>query len=413
MEDIERHPTRRRWLVPAVAAGAVLAAGIAWWTSFRTTDTGARKGPAATPVMTTQVQIRDVPVRLRANGTAVALQSVEVRGQITSTVRAVHIREGQNVRAGELLVSLDARAEEAALKKAQAQVEKDQADLAIARRNLERTRELFAQKFISQSSLDTAQNQVDALGAQLSVDRAAVEAARVALAYTEIRAPFPGRTGIIGVRAGSLVQPNTAVLVTITQIDPMSVAFSLPEKELAGLQRAMAAGPVPVNARIEGAAPIVGKLVFVDNAVDPATATIRVKAEFANQDARLWPGMFVGISLAPRVLQQATVVPSQSVQTGPDSQFVYVVGEDRKVTAQPVKLVYVEDGLSVVDGVPPGARVVVEGAQNLRPGSLVVEAERPAGKGKGGDNKGDNKGGDRKNGAGRGTGPGAGEGSSG
>lgn len=422
MQDIERRPTRRRWLVPAVAGGALVAAGLVWWTSFRAPDTTARKGQGAIPVMTTLVQSRDLPVRLRANGTAVALQSVEIRGQITSTVRTVHIREGQNVRAGELLFSLDARAEEAAIKKAQAQVEKDRADLAIATRNFERQRELFAQKFISQSSLDAAQNQVDALTAQLAVDRAAVESARVAQAYMEIRAPFSGRTGIINVRAGSLVQPNTAVLVTITQIDPMSVAFSLPEKELAGIQRAMAAGPVSASARVDGAPPITGKLVFVDNAVDPTTATIRVKAEFGNSDARLWPGMFVGITLAPRVLQRATIVPSQAVQTGPDSQFVYVVGEDRKVTVQPVTLVYVEDGMSAVDGVAAGARIVVEGAQNLRPGSVVMEAERAEGKGnaKSGDTNGkdgkDNKDKDNKNDrkdGGRGTGAGAGEGSSG
>jgi RND family efflux transporter MFP subunit len=372
-------PRRRRWIVALALVAVVLGGAFAWWNLATTRDaTAARKGGnGAVPVVTARVEKRDVPVRLRANGTVTAVQSVDIRAQVTSTVRAVHIREGQTVRAGDLLFSLDSRAEEAALKKAQAQVTKDLADLDVATRNLQRQRELFAQKFISQSALDTAQNQVDALNGQLAVDRAAAEAAKVALAYTEIRASFAGRTGAIGVRPGSLVQPNGAVLVTVTQIDPITIAFTLPEKELAGLQAALADRDVPVHARAEGAAePFVGKLIFVDNAVDTATATIRVKAAFANPAGRLWPGMFVNVSLAPRTIAGAAVVPAQAVQTGPDNQFVYVVDEARKVSARPVKLAYVEAGFAVVEGVDAGARVVVEGAQNLRPGSVVTEADR-------------------------------------
>jgi RND family efflux transporter MFP subunit len=377
-DDKPRH--RGRWLATTTVAGLAIAAAIAWWLNSRSTqeNPAAARTPAPVPVVTATVERRDVPVRLRANGSAVALQSVDIRAQITSTVRTVHIREGGSVRAGELLFTLDNRAEEAALRKAQAQVEKDLADLEVASRNLERQKELFAQKFIAQAALDAAQNQVDALRGQLAVDRAAVEAARVSLAYTEIRASFAGRTGAIGVRPGSLVQPNGAVLVTVTQIDPMAVAFTLPEKELGGLQRAVAAGPVEVQARVDGLAePIHGRLVFVDNAVDTATATIRVKAEFANADARLWPGLFVGVTLAPRVLAGAAVVPAQAVQTGPAGQFVFVVGGDRTVSVRPVTLDHVEGGLAAVSGVDIGASVVVEGAQNLRPGSVVTEAARP------------------------------------
>jgi RND family efflux transporter MFP subunit len=368
----------RGWIIAAVVAVVMIGGAVAWWNAVATRDAqSARKGSNAISVTTARVEKRDVPVRLRSNGTVTAVQSVDFRAQVTATVRAVHIREGQTVKAGELLISLDARAEEASLRKAQAQVTKDLADLDVAMRNLQRQKELFAQKFISQSALDTAQNQVDALNGQLAVDRAAVESTRVAQAYTEIRASFPGRTGMIGVRPGSLVQPGGNVLVTVTQIDPIQVAFTLPEKELAGLQAAMAAGEVQVRARVEGVTePFVGKLMFVDNAVDSATATIRVKAAFANADARLWPGMFVNVSLAPRTLMGAAVVPAQAVQTGPETQFVYVVGEDRKVTMQPITLAYVETGFAVVNGVPIGARVVVEGAQNLRPGSAVTEAER-------------------------------------
>jgi RND family efflux transporter MFP subunit len=374
------NPPRRRALIALVVVAVIIGASWLWWLSRARTGEGAeRKAQAPVPVVTAKVERRDVPVRLRANGSVVALQSVDLRAQITGTVREVHIREGQFVRAGELLVSLDSRSQDANVQKAAAQVEKDRGDLATAARNLDRQRELFDQQFISRATLDVAQSKVDTLTGQLAIDQAALQAARVSRAYTEIRATFAGRTGAIGVRAGSVVQPNSAPLVTVIQIDPIAIAFTLPEKELAGLQSALAAGPVSVGVKLEGVAdPIPGRIAFVDNTVDTATGTIRVKAEFANPSARLWPGMFVNVALAPRMLEGASVVPAQAVQTGPDNQFVYVVGDDHKVVARPVTLAYVEEGLAVVNGVAAGARIVVEGAQNLRPGSLVTEAERAA-----------------------------------
>jgi RND family efflux transporter MFP subunit len=386
----------------AIVAGVLLAAGLAGWYLSRQDNApqaAAKGGGAPTPVTIATVERRDVPVRLRANGTAVALQSVDIRAQITSTVREVHIREGQTVARGDLLVSLDARAEEASLKKAEAQVEKDRADLANGQRTLARQQELFKQKFISQSALDAAENQVETLKGQLAVDLAAVESAKVALANTRIQASFAGRTGAIGVRPGSLVQPNGTVLVTVTQIDPIQVAFTLPEREFPGLQRALAAGPVAVEASQDGGRQtFTGRVNFIDNAVDTATGTIRVKAEFANADARLWPGMFVNVTVAPRTLAGAAVVPVQAVQTGPDSRFVYVVGEDRKVAAKTVTVSYLDTGIAVVEGVEPGTKLVLEGAQNLRPGSLVSVGEGKPGKG---DGKGKG-GGDAKPGKGEG-----------
>ena len=385
---------RRRW--PWIVGTLLLVAAITgWWWSGQSKSADAKaasKGPGAVTVVTARAESRDVPVRLRANGTVTALQSVELRAQVTSTVREVHIREGETVRQGQLLFSLDDRAEEANLKKAQAQVEKDRADLATAQRNLDRQRELFTQKFVSQAGLDAVQNQVDTLRGQMAVDSAAIESARVARAYMEIRAPFSGRTGAINVRNGSLVQPNGTVLVTIAQVDPVTVSFTLPETELPALQQALRAGGVQVRATPQAAGEsFEGRVVFVDNAVDTATGTIRVKAEFANPQARLWPGMYVNVDLAARTLQGATVVPAQAVQTGPNGRFVFIVGEDRKVAQQPVKLGYVEEGIAVVEGVPAGARIVTEGAQNLRSGVQVAEAGAApsgpppdeAGKGKG------------------------------
>jgi len=375
------HRRRWPWIAGVVIIGAALIGG--WW--FGTSRNQEAKGAtraATNLVVTTRAQSKDVPVRLKANGTVTALQTVDLRAQVTSTIRDVHIVEGQTVAKGDLLFSLDSRADDANIRKAEAQVEKDKADLATAQRNLVRNKDLFNQKFISQAALDVAQNSSDTLTAQLAVDTAALESARVARAYDEIRAPFAGRTGTIGVRAGSLVQPGSgvtpgAVLVTVTQIDPIAVAFTLPEKELPGLQSALRAGDV--NAAITsqpGDEPLRGKVTFVDNAVDSSTGTIRVKAEFSNPKARLWPGAYVNVELSPRTIPNAIVVPAQAVQTGPDSRFVYVVGDDNKVASRPVTLAYVDEGFAVVDGLKAGARVVVEGAQNLRPGSEVTEAQR-------------------------------------
>ena len=389
---IETAAPKRRLVVPVLVAFVAVAAAGGWWLyRDKGPKASARPGPAPVPITATVVEKRDVPVRLRANGTVVALQSVDLRAQLTSTVREVHIREGESVARGQLLVSLDSRAEEAALKKAEAQVQKDRADLANAQRTLERQRQLFAQKFIAQAALDAAQNQVDALAGQLAVDTAAVESAKVALANTQVRASFAGRTGAIGVRAGSLVQPGGAVIVTVAQVDPIQVSFTLPERELPGLRKALADGPVTATVEpADGQGPLAGRVNFLDNAVDSATGTIRVKAEFANPASRLWPGMFVNVAVAPRTLAGAAVVPVQAVQTGPESRFVYVIAEDRTVSPKTVTLAHVDGAIAAVAGIEPGVRIVVEGAQNLRPGSTVSLGERGAGKageGKGGEGK--------------------------
>jgi RND family efflux transporter MFP subunit len=401
MNSVPLSGKRRRWPWAIAVIVVALAIGTWWFATSRNQEAkGAARPSAPTVVVTTTAEARDVPVKIKANGTVTALQTVDLRAQVTSTVREVHIREGQNVAKGDLLFTLDDRVEVALSQKAVAQVEKDKADLATAERNLKRQKDLFDQKFISQAALDTAQNQVDTLKGQIAVDMAAADGARIARGFSEIRAPFAGRTGVIGVRAGSLVQPsaNTASsppLVTITQIDPISVSFTLPEKELPALQQALARGTVTVTAAPpNGGESFSGKVSFVDNAVDSTTGTIRVKADFANSKLALWPGMYVNVEVSPRVLQNATVIPAQAVQTGPDSRFVFVVGEDRKVASRPVTLSYIEEKFAVVQGLEPGARVIVEGAQNVRPGAVVAEArpensapagasgERSKGKGK-------------------------------
>jgi len=372
-------PKQRKGIALAAILFIALVAGIWVW---RAQSTAAKpKGAGIVQVVSAVVTQADVSARLTANGTVSALQTVDVRPQTSATIKAVHIKEGQFVRKGDRLFSLDSRTEDANLSKAEAQVVKDRADLLNNERNLERLRGLFKQEYISHAEFDTAQNLVDVSRGQLAVDLASVEASRVARSFDEITAPIAGRTGAIAVYPGSLVQPGTstaigAVLVSITQIDPINISFTLPERELTDLQQAFANGEVPVSAKLDlpSQPALKGRLAFVDNAVDTASGTIRLKAEFPNPDNRLWPGMFVTVTLAPRTLAGAVTVPVQAVQTGPEKKFLYVIGEDRKITALPVNVRLIQDGIAVVEGVVPGARVVVEGAQNLRPGSVVDES---------------------------------------
>lgn len=367
--------TKRRlvWGIAILLLFTLLLGGWFWrWQA----DTSIAKGKKAgvVQIVSAMAVQRNVAVRLTANGSVSARQTVEVRPQISATIKTVHIKEGQFVRQGERLFTLDTRTEAANLSKAEAQLIKDRADLANAERNLERQRELFRQKFISQALLDTAQNQVDGLRGQYAVNQAAADASRVARSFGEISAPIAGRTGAISVFPGSLVQPSGSALLSITQIDPINVSFTLPERELMTLQQALAKGAVPVSV-LADKEKLDGRLVFVDNAVDSASGSIRLKAEFPNRENRLWPGMFVSVSLAPQILVGAITVPVQSVQTGPEKKFIYVVGPDDKVASVSVQVRLIQDGIAVVEGMEAGARVVVEGAQNLRPGSVVAEAK--------------------------------------
>ncbi|ODV40770.1 efflux transporter periplasmic adaptor subunit [Cupriavidus sp. UYMMa02A] len=362
----------------AVVVTVAVLAGLGWF-AWRTwlAPKPVAKGPAPVTVATALVQQGDVPLQFTANGNVTALSTVEVRSQVSSTVRAVHIKEGQTVKPGDLLFSLDTRMDEANLAKAQAQLLRDQADLADARRNLARSKELLERNFISKSAVDTAQAKVDGFEATIRADQAAIEASRVAVSYGAIRASIGGRTGVINVFPGSMVMPtSTGPMVTVAQIQPIAVTFSLPERQLAALREALHAGPVQVTAQPNDGskAPVTGKITFIDNTVDPQYGTIRVKAQFDNDEQRLWPGTYANVSAVVQTLKNALSVPPQAVVTGPEGRFVYVVQPDSKVARVPVKLVTTTATSAVVEGVQPGMRVVVEGTQNLRPGMVVREA---------------------------------------
>lgn len=328
---------------------------------------------AAVSVSTVPAQQRDYPVQLEATGTVTALNSVDLRPQISSTITRVHFREGQFVKAGQLLFTLDSRTDETNVMKARAQLQKNLASLADAQRQLARSKELLTQNFVSQTAVDTNQTLVEAQRAAVDADRAALKAAEVGLSYTRITAPMAGRAGTVNVFPGTLVQPSSPPLVSITQLDPIAVTFNLPQRNLSDALQVLRAGGGSVLAELpEGRGKVSGKLAFVDNTVDANSGTVKVKAVFANPDELLWPGAFVAVSMTVQTLENAIVVPQASIVQGARGRMVFVV-EGSKAAARPVDVVLSAGVDAVVTGVQPGERVVLDGRQNVRPGSSVVE----------------------------------------
>ena len=345
---------------------------------------GGASGASGPPVSvsTVRAQQRDVDVTLDVTGTVTALSSVDVRPQVASIISKVHIREGQFVKAGQLLFTLDSRNEEGAVAKARSQLVKDQVALADVQRQLARSRDLLAQQFISQGAVDTTQTLVDTQQAVVVGDSAAIKTAEIALSYTRITAPSSGRAGAISVYAGSTVQPGATSLVTITQLDPIGVAFSLPQRNLADALRTLRSGGGKVTAVLpEGRGTATGKLQFVDNAVDANSGTVKVKATFDNAAEALWPGAFVGVQLAVQTLKDAVVVPQAAVIQGPRGAIVYTVGPENKAVSKRVDVLYANGPDAVASGVAAGERVVLDGRQNVRPGATLIE-RAPGGDGR-------------------------------
>jgi RND family efflux transporter MFP subunit len=337
-------------------------------------------------VTTVKARKRDMAVNLKATGTVVPLTVVDVKAQVTSTVRQVHFKEGQFVKVGQLLFTLDARTEEANLAKAQAQLAKDKVSLADARRQLERAKQLLAQNFVSQVAVDTAQTQVESWGATLTADEAAVSAAKVALSYSRISAPHSGRAGAVAVFAGSAVLANQTTLVTVTQLDPIGVAFSVPQRDISSALDALKDGGAQVSATLaDGGGSFKGRLRFMDNAVDASSGTIKAKAVFANPESKLWPGAFVEVAQTVNTLKEVVVLPQPAVIQSIRGPIVYVIA-DGVATLRPVKLLHADGGDAAISGVKPGEEVALDGRQNLRPNAAVAvraPASAASGAGKG------------------------------
>jgi RND family efflux transporter MFP subunit len=324
-------------------------------------------------VTTAKAQKRDFPVTLQGNGIVTPLTSVDLRSQVTSTVARLHFSDGQFVKAGQLLVTLDARTDEANLAKARAQLLKDQASLADAKRQFERAKQLLAQNFVSQGAVDSAQTLVESAEASTAADQAAIEASKVSLSFNRITAPISGRAGVVNVSVGSLVQANTTSLVTITQLDPIAIAFSIPQRNLPDALAALKNGGAPVLARLaDGGGSFKGRLQFVDNTITAGSGTVQARAVFANKEGKLWPGAYVDISQTVTTLTDATTIPQAAVVQGARGTIVYVL-EDGKARPQPIKVVYAEGTEAAVTGLHPGDVVVMDGKQNVRPNSPLVE----------------------------------------
>ncbi|KAM9994333.1 hypothetical protein ACTFIZ_007529 [Dictyostelium cf. discoideum] len=333
-----------------------------------------------TTVVLAAIQTQDVPVILPVNGTVTAFSNVDIHPQVASTIRQVHIKEGQVVRVGDLLFTLDMSMEQANLAKARAQLARDLADLADAKRQYQRSVELLAQHFISQSATDTALSKVENLQAAVDADRAAITGGQVSVRYGTIRAPISGRTGAINVYPGSLVQPTGTSFVSIAQINPIYIAFSLPERELAGLQNITGA---MVEAQFAGQVDKqMGKIVFVDNAVD-AQSVVPTQAVQSNAEQQ-----FVYLaqnSLAqnsPAQKSAAVKMQKTAEQATDKSRENKKINGTYTVRTVPIRVLYSEKKFAVIEGVDQllsvGELVVAEGAQNIRPGSLVKQAEQPA-----------------------------------
>jgi multidrug efflux system membrane fusion protein len=348
---------------------------------------GGPRGRTAVPVSTAEASVTDVPIMLDALGTVQAFNTITIVPQVTGRITEIAFTEGQEVKAGDVLVRLDPRAYQAALDQAVASKAQREAQLANARLDLQRYATLVRGQGTSQQTLDTQRAAVAQLEAQVQYDQATIDNAQVQLDYTVIRSPVDGRIGLRQLDIGNLVQSSSSGIVTVTQIRPISVIFTLPQQSLPTVTQAIAAGPVLVEARLpepaiprtDGAAPPanpVGTLVTLDNQVDQTTGTIRLKATFANEDERLWPGAFVNIRLQVALLNDVTTIPLVAVQRGPDGAFAFVVKDDSTVDQRPIVLGVVSGSLAVVQrGLRPGERVVTSGALRLTAGASVQVAE--------------------------------------
>lgn len=331
-------------------------------------------------VISTQVKAGALPHEITAVGHAEALQTVEVRPQVTAQIAQIHFKEGDLVKAGQLLFTLDSDKALSQAKRSRALTEKSQAELAEAVRNLKRTEELAAAGFVSPSAVDTARAKMGSLQAQVAAAKADESADAVELAYAKITAPIAGRTGTVSLKQGGLAQANsTTPLVTISQTDPIQINFNVNQTDLPALLAAQNQGTVPVKTQLPNGETRIGQLVFLDNAVDKASGTLLAKAKFANHDQQLWPGLSstVHIQLAE---QKGLVVPLQAIQTGPEQRFVYVIDDNKTAKVHPITVLRSQNDLALIEGVTIGTKIVKEGGQNLRPGDKVSEASRPGDK---------------------------------
>ncbi|WP_047453369.1 efflux RND transporter periplasmic adaptor subunit [Rhizobium rhizogenes] len=327
------------------------------------------------PVLAADATATDVPVYIDGVGSVKALNTVTVRAQVNGKIVEIDFDEGQDIRKGDVIARIDdavykAQRDQAVAKKAQ-----DEALLAGAQRDLARYQLMVKSASGTQQQVDTQLSLVAQYTAQIQVDQAAIESAQATLDYTTIKAPIDGRTGIRNVDIGNLVSSSdTTGIVTLSQIRPISVLFSIPQQQLARVNAANAAGALSVQAMASDGQTVVdkGTLAVVDNQVDPTTGTVKLKANFPNDKLALWPGAFINARLLVETLKGVTVIPTAAVQRGPNGTFVYIIKQDQSVAMKPVKVRQQDDSLAVIaDGVAAGDKVVTTGFARLQDGSKV------------------------------------------
>ena len=352
-------------LVTAVLLGACSRGGDA--------KAEAKKSAPAVPVLVGKVVQKTMPLRLHAIGNVETVASVAIKSRVDGQIIATQVRDGQDVVRGALLFQLDPKPFQAQLEQAQANLAHDEAQLEYLRGQEQRYQDLLKQNFVSREGY--AQVAANFHGAQASVnaDKAAIEQARINLGYTTIRSPINGRAGKVMLTEGNMVKANdTVALVVINQIAPIYVSVAVPEQYLSEIRARQQMAPLTVQVEPAQGKAVSGKLAFIDNAVDAATGTIRLRGLFANTDRQLWPGQFVEAWVTLREEDKALVVPTQSLQTGPKGQYVYVVKPDTSVELRNVQVARTEGALTVIaGGLEPGETVVVDGASRVLPGTKV------------------------------------------
>ena len=380
-----------------VLGGLLAAAAVAWYLKSDPVRSDAARAvasnPSATanhgqgapvPVRLARIEPRTVPVALRLMGRAEAWSTVSLRARIDGQILAVEFQPGETVRRGQTMVRLDDRVPRSQEAQARANLARDKANLGKAVADLKRAEDLRGKGFVSSAQVDAARAAMQSLRATVEADQAAIDMARTQLDYTRITAPIDGVAGSILAFPGSIVKANDTPLVVINQVDPIHVQFSAPETRLAEIRQAeihqsgSAADGLAVRARIPGNEPVqlTGRLSFIDNAVDPTTGTIALKAEFANPMRQLTPGQFVEVEVLLRQLRDALVIPSEALQDGPNGSFVYVARNDGTVELRPVRIGPGGEGATLVvsDGLVAGERVVVDGQLRLTPGARYSDS---------------------------------------
>ncbi len=363
--------------VAAMAVAALVGVAAVWWSNFGGNGPRAvaQAAPPLVPVTAGTVVAQDVPVFLHGIGTVQAYNMVTVKTRVDGQIVKVNFKEGQEVKEGDPLFQIDPRPYEAALEQAQAAKLKDQAQLAGAQLDLDRYSKLLGTGYQTRQSFDEQTALVGQSRAAIQGDQAAIDNARLNLDYADIRSPIDGRTGARLVDRGNLVHTsdNTA-LVTVTEVKPIFVSFTLPQDTLDEIRAEQLKAPLAVRAYDAENTKLlsVGKLTLIDNTIDQSTGTIHLKARFDNIDERLWPGEFVNLQVILKVRHAVPTVPSQTVQQGPDGDYAYVIKPDNTVERRNLDVAAVQDGIAVVTkGLKPGERVVVDGQYRLTDGARV------------------------------------------